>query len=257
MKKFLGLFAHPADESYLVGGTIAKYIKAGYQVDLVMATRGEHGMPGQYGGATNEEFATIRQKELEVAASHLGVQSITFLDYKDDALSNMNPGDIEDKLVSLLIETRPDVVVTFEPAGINNNPDHMKLSLSVTFAFQKYAGARNAEAPEDTNPPKLYFVCMPESVVSYFIKKRYIPAESFDKPWQGIEDKKITTVIDISKVKAIKERALRAHASQAEHVEPFLSIEHNPFLRQEYFILRYVGMTEAFMGKNDRVSDRL
>lgn len=257
MKKLLGIFAHPDDESYMAGGTIAKYVKAGWQADLVCATRGEKGTRGEYTDADDVQFGVIRQTELEAAASILGVRSTTFLDYKDGGLSAMPPGEIEEKITRLLMEHVPDVVLTFEPAGITNHPDHIKLTLATTFAFQKYAWERKSLNPADDNPPKLYFGCMPESIVSYFVKKKFIPEESFDKPMTGVEDKRITTVIDISRVKTTKINALKSHVSQAGEIEQHLSIPNNPFLKQEHFILRFSGVTEVFMGKYDRIADRL
>lgn len=257
MKKLLGIFAHPDDESYMAGGTIAKYVKAGWQADLVCATRGEKGVRGEYKDIDDVQFGSIRQKELESAALTLGVRSTKFLDYKDGALSAMPPGEIEEKITRILMEYVPDVVLTFEPAGITNHPDHIKLTLATTFAFQKYAWEKKALNPADDNPPKLYFGCMPESIVSYFVKKKYIPEESFDKPMIGVEDKRITTVIDISRVKTAKISALRSHQSQIEEIEQHLSVPSNPFLKQEHFIQRFSGVTEIFMGKKDRISDRL
>ena len=257
MKKLLGIFAHPDDESYLAGGTIAKYVKAGWQADLVCATKGESGLHRGIQEEASADLAGIHARELEAAAACLGVRSITFLDYKDGRLSALTPGELEDKLCDVLQENRPDVVITFEPTGVTNNPDHIKLTLAATFAFQKYAFDRHEEAPEDENPPKLYFACEPASVVSYLQKIKYYPKESFGKPWTGVEDKKITTVIDISRSSVAKEKALASYECHAEEIDAYLSIEHNPFMKQEYFIARYVGINETFLGKNDRVSDRL
>lgn len=257
MKKLLGIFAHPDDESYLAGGTIAKYVKAGWRADLVCATKGESGMHRERQEAQSEDLASTHARELEAASACLDIRTVTFLDYKDGKLSSVTPGDLEDKLCTALRDNRPDVVITFEPTGVTNNPDHTKLTLAATFAFQKYAEDRHEEAPEDLNPPKLYFACEPASVVSYLQKIKYYPKESFGKPWTGVEDKKITTVIDISRTAGAKEKALASYSSHGEEIDEYLSIEHNPFLKQEYFILRYIGINEVFLGKNDRVSDRL
>lgn len=257
MSKLLGIFAHPDDESYMVGGTVAKYVKAGWRADLVCVTRGEKGSMGDFGVVEGALLSEIRQKELEESAKILGVKSVTFLDYKDGELGSLVPGELEGKLVTVMSELRPDAVFTFDPSGVTNHPDNIKLTLATTFAFQKYAWDRNAENPGDESPPKLYYACIPESIVGYFVKKKYFPPESFEKPWRGVDDKRITTVIDISRVKSTKERSLRAHKSQSGEIEEYLTIPNNPFLKQEYFVLRYIGLIEAFMGKNDRVSDRL
>jgi LmbE family N-acetylglucosaminyl deacetylase len=256
MKKLLGVFAHPDDESFTLGGTIAKYTKNGWQVDLICATKGEAGSGGQY-DAQGDELGNIRQREIRDAAAELGVSSITFLDYKDGTLSNKNPGEIEDKLMDLIAEFTPDVIVTFEPAGISHHPDHIKLTLATTFAFQQYAEGWEEVHPDDPDGPKLYYACIPESVASFLVKKKVFPAESFGKPWVGVEDKRITTVIDVSRTSAVKAKALHAHVSQAEDVDRFYSIDNNPLTVKEYFILRMIGTKEVFVGKNDRISDRL
>jgi LmbE family N-acetylglucosaminyl deacetylase len=257
MKTILGIFAHPDDESFTSAGTIAKYVKAGWKVDLVCATHGEAGQWGPIEHGEHNSLAAVRQKELEAAAAELGVHSVTFMDFKDGKLDTTTPGDLEDKLTQIMIVHKPDVVITFDTTGISNHPDHVRISLGATFAFQTYAKLRRREKPTDENPPKLYFACMPENVAIYLKKQDVIPAESYGKPWRGVEDKIVSTVIDIKRQKAVKKKALRAHISQEEDVSRFLSLDSNPLLSQEYFILRMVGVTEAFMGKNDAVSDRL
>lgn len=255
MSKLLGIFAHPDDESFAAGGTIAKYVKAGWQVDLVCATHGDVAKPEDDPRLLKPQ--DIRKKEIEKAAAELGVTSIIFLDYAEGHVSSEAPGEIEDKLATILVEQKPDVIITMEPNGMSNNPDHIKLSLSSTFAFQQYAGVRHHEKTDIENPPKLYYSCMPESIMTYFVKKGYVAEESFEKPWVGVEDKRVTTIIDIKRFTASKRRAILAHESQTEKVNQYLSIPNNPFSSQEYFILRYIGENEVFMGKNDRISDRI
>lgn len=43
IRKLLAVFAHPDDESFICGGTLAKYASAGVEITLVSATRGEMG----------------------------------------------------------------------------------------------------------------------------------------------------------------------------------------------------------------------
>lgn len=257
MKTMLGIFAHPDDETAINGGTFAKYAKNGWQVHLVIATRGDAGGWGDVEHSETALLSEVRTKELEQAADIFGISSVTFLPYKDGTLSDRPPGDIENALVRVLSDVRPDIVITHEPGGITNHPDHIKMSLSATFAFQTYAEGRRTEAPNDPNPPKLYYSCLPESVVSYLIKQKYFPPELFDRPVIGVEDKRISTVIAIDRFSSAKEKALHAHVTQRPVLEKYMNIPNNPFLRQEYFILRYEGVKECFMGKNDRVADRL
>lgn len=258
MKKLLGIFAHPDDEAAIQGGTLAKYARTGWQVDVVCATRGEAGNWGDVPNLTGALLAEVRSKELEESAALLGIRSITFLDYKDGTLSSKTPGDIEEKLISVMSDIQPDVVITHEPGGVTNHPDHSKLSYAATYAFQTYAQGRYNVNPNDDNPPKLYYSCIPETELSYLTKHTYFPGELFGKPIRGVEDKRITTVINIKQTASVKRKALQAHATQAPILAKYLDIPgNNPFFRQEYFIRRYTGVNESFMGKNDRIADRL
>lgn len=244
MGKLLGIFAHPDDETIAPGGTLAKYAKNGWQVDIVTATRGDAGGDPE-----------VRSKELKEAADKLGVRSLTILDFKDGKLGEMSPGDIEDALVKVLTDGQPDAVITHEPNGITNHPDHIKMCYAATFAFQTYAGSRVDANPDDPNPPKLYYMCFPESLMTYLVKSKRFPSEYHDMPVLGMEDKRITTVIDIKRFVAVKRKALELHVTQQSVLEKYLT--NDQFFHKEYFVLRMIGEKEVFMGKNDRVSDRL
>ena len=272
MKKMLLVFAHPDDESFFSAGTVAKYVARGWQADLISATRGEAGSRGSLTDSVTP-LGEIRQKELEAAGAIIGLSSIVFLGYHDGTLSNLNAGELEDKVYREMKKYRPDVVITFETTyGISNHPDHNKIGLAATFAFQKYAGetenpralGRRAvqklnleEALTTVNLPKLYYVCLPESIVEFLKKEHILPSVSLGSPWSGVPDNVVTTVIDIKKYRNKKIKALRAHPSRSADVERLLSYEKVPVLNQEYLILRMEGTKEVFMGKNDRVSDRL
>ena len=276
MKKLLVVAAHPDDESFPTGGTIAKYAQAGWMVDLVTATCGEAGSTGPYGTLAPEKLGKVRQRELEDAAKILGISSVTFLDYIDGTLKSLPAGDPEDKIFRELVRRIPNVVITYEPGGISNHPDHIRLTNATTFSFQKYASLiddlysdtltkSKTVFPEllarvevgDRLEPKLYFVCIPESIGAHLQSIKAFPPISFGKPWSTIPDKKITTVVEVTKFAAKKRRALLAHETQKSDVERFLRIPNNPFLSQEHYVLRMQGTHEVFMGKTDAVSNRL
>lgn len=271
-KKLLLVFAHPDDESFITGGTVAKYAELGWHIELICATRGEAGNKGIY--SSKEKIQDIRTQELLNAKSVLGIHAVHFLDYKDGQLKGIHHGELEDILVHKFKDIEPNVVITFESHGITNHPDHIKISLSATYAFQKYAeyfvdgeplGKRDSRRRlvdklggfEGREEPKLYHACMPNEVVQYLIKNRVIPEESFGKPWHGVDDKKVTTVIDISEYTEKKVAAIAKHISQREDAERFLSIDSQPLAYQEYYFLRMQGKEEVFLGKTDTVSNEL
>lgn len=240
------VFAHPDDESFVAGATIAKYVKAGWEVDLICATHGEAG--GVNGG--------VRQKELEKAGTLLGISTITFLGYKDGGLAQEPSGELEDKIYLKLEELVPDCVITFETTGFTNHSDHIKICYATTYAFQKYA-TWIEDRLKGEGGPKLYYACIPESVATYLKKTHVFPEILYDRPWIGIPDKFVTTVISARGFERIKKNALLLHKTQEEKVNRFFSLPKNPLMKQEYFIWRFDGTREIFMGNNDRVSSKL
>ncbi|MCX6792007.1 MAG: PIG-L family deacetylase [Candidatus Gottesmanbacteria bacterium] len=261
MKRLLLVFAHPDDESFSCGGTVAKYVKAGWNVDLICATRGEDGSRGPYIDLPQDQLGDIRQKELQKAGITLGINSITFLGYRDGTLSSQTPGTLEDNVYKKMEEFVPDAVITMDTTGISNHPDHIKMCFVTTYAFQKYAAWIKEKLKDQQVAaqifPKLYYACMPESLCVYLKKKKPLSSESFGKPWRGTPDKYVTTVINIMKFASTKKKALTSHISQQEDINRFLSMPSQPLLKHEYFILRMYGTTEVFMGKHDRVSNAL
>lgn len=282
MKTMLLVFAHPSDESFLVGGTVAKYAAMDYKIELIVATNGEKGQNGTFTWAHEQALADLRKKELEAAAHVLGIRNVVFLSQPDGGLSTISPGTIEDPIYQKMEELKPDIVITHDTTGMNNDPDCIKVCFATTFAFQKYVERiEELKHPENFKPgrgkvwkeaareqmfgaldpenkePKLYFVCLPDHVASYLKKMKMIPQESFDKPFLGTKDKFITTAIDIDKTKIIKGKALLCHETQGAAVNQFIDFDNHPLHKQEHFILRMQGIHEVFMGKSDRVAEEL
>src|SRR5690242_3660873 len=74
----LFIFAHPDDETFGCGGTLARYAAQGFAVHCLCATRGEYGTvpPDELG---NQSIATLRTTEMLCAAQVLGLHSVHFL----------------------------------------------------------------------------------------------------------------------------------------------------------------------------------
>lgn len=276
MKKILLVFAHPDDESICCGGTVAKYVKAGWQADLLCATKGEAGKSGPF-KVRGKALGELREAELKAACAVLGVSSATVLDLSDGRLSDLTPGTLEDPIYRAMESGLPDVVITFDPTGISNHPDHIKVSRASTYAFQKYVywleslqkkfriyrrhdelWFRRLEGIiTKKTEPKLYYAGLPVSIVEYLQKKNALPKQSFGKPWMGVPDEEITTIIDIGKSITMKVQAIAAHVSQSKDFEGELQLANNPEFLKEFYILHMEGVKEIFMGKNDFVRDQL
>jgi len=132
----LAIFAHPDDESFTVGGTLARYAAEGVEVSLLCATRGEAGIKGM----APEETARVREQELRAACAVLGVREVHFLGYHDGELAEADPAEVTARMVQAMRELRPHVVITFGPDGISGHPDHVAVSRLATAAVDAVAG---------------------------------------------------------------------------------------------------------------------
>ena len=129
-KRMLVILAHPDDESFAVGGTLAKYAHQDVQVILLCATRGEAGIPG----LSSSEAGDIRERELRKAAEHLGIE-VYLSACPDGQLANMNPETLLEHIACWIDLVQPQVILTFGPEGVSGHPDHVTISQIVTQAY--------------------------------------------------------------------------------------------------------------------------
>lgn len=218
------VFAHPDDETFGVGGSMAAAVDAGARVVTICATRGEVGEIADPSLATAETLGAIREAELRAACAELGVHDVRFLGYRDSgmegtpenadprAFANAPDQEVVERIAGHFRELRPDVVVTFEPGGVYGHPDHTKISRCATAAFDAVGGTR------------LYYAGPSRSTFATLIADmKAAGVEGF--PFQdtasfGVADEDITTVVDIHEQLARKKRALAAHRTQ---INPWLA----------------------------------
>jgi len=134
-RALLVVLAHPDDESFGMGGTLAKYAADGARVTLICATRGEAGIKG----LSPSEAGQVRERELQAAAAVLGITEVRFMGYRDGELALADPETAAGQLVHAMREIRPQVVITFGPDGISGHPDHVAIHQLATLAFDRAA----------------------------------------------------------------------------------------------------------------------
>ena len=132
-RSLLVILAHPDDESFPMGGTLAKYAAEGVRISLICATRGEAGIPGLSPEATGQ----LRERELRAAAAALGLAEVRFLGYYDGQLAQADPDQAIGQLAKVMREIRPQAVITFGPDGISAHPDHLAIHRFTTQAFDR------------------------------------------------------------------------------------------------------------------------
>ena len=200
MRSLLYIGAHPDDEVFFAGGTIARYVEEGTRVSIICATRGERGATADL--CSIEELPKIREAELIEAMRVLGVKDVHFLPYEDQKLSTAPPDEIRRHLAGLIRGIKPQIVITFDPEGANQHTDHMAISRFASDAISAAAddrwypdlGAAHHVERLLWNPPTILFR-LPENAE--------LPAEP------GID-----FLLDVSRWTEKKANAIRAHRTQ-------------------------------------------
>ena len=195
------VFAHPDDETFCVGGTIAKYAAAGIRTDLFCATNGDAGKNSSVPVSSREELAAIRIEETRAAARILGIASIEFPGYGDGTLHTLEPTALIGDVVSFLRRTRPTIVIGFGPEGApTGHRDHQAMSRVVTAAFF-LSGLRTAFAEqiagglEPYSAARLYYHAWQYPHRDPRLKLESVPASAKidNRPWL---DKKLAAFLE-------------------------------------------------------------
>lgn len=132
--RLLGIFAHPDDETFCIGGTVAKYIASGAEAMVVSFTRGEAGQIRDAAVATRRTLGEKRARELHLACHALGVQHVRCLDYGDGKLNDIPQTQLVGQAVEIIREFRPHIVFTFDETGAYGHPDHIAICHATTTA---------------------------------------------------------------------------------------------------------------------------
>ena len=224
MATLLVALPHPDDETFGVGGVMARAAEQGHRVVIVCATRGEVWEIADPTLATPETLGAVREGELRAACAELGVHDVRFLGYRDSgmegtpenddprAFANAPDDEVVERIAGHLRELRPDVVVTFEPGGVYGHPDHKKVSRCATAAFDQVGGARLFYS----GPSRSWFASFLKDLKAAGLEGfPFEGAESF-----GVPDEQITTVVEVGPQLERKKRALAKHRTQ---INPWLA----------------------------------
>ncbi len=256
----LACYAHPDDEILGPGGTLAHYAANGAHVELVCATRGEAGEIADPALATPETLAQVREAELRCAAEKLGIQNITFLDYRDsgmegtednhhpDAFVNAPASQVVPQLIQVIRRVQPQVILTFEPYGGYGHPDHIAIHHHVHAAFELAADrAYRADLGRPFQPSRLFY---PILRLNFFLEMkarmeaRGLETEFFNnllnRQEKGWPDDKYHVVMDVAATVDQKWNGFLCHRTQFGAHNIFRRLpedEMKSLLRHEYFAL--------------------
>ncbi|GAA5346570.1 PIG-L deacetylase family protein [Planifilum fimeticola] len=230
------VFAHPDDETFTCGGSIARYAdQKDTRLVLYCATRGEAGKTA--GVCAPEQLGDTRAEELKRAGEILGLDRIILRNHGDGRLKDLPEEMLAEEIGTVIESTNPDVIVTFPPHGISGHPDHQAIQKAALRAVLE-SGRRKSLS--------LYYVAIPESV-----------ARDVQRPVHATADELITTVIDVSPYLQRIAEALRQHRTQRASIERVFPGVFDGKLtglrRKEYFQL--VVKKGEFYHSTDRSDD--
>lgn len=181
-KTLLVVFAHPDDESFGIGGTLAYYAKQGAAVHLICATRGEAGTVDPQHLVGFHSIADLRESELRCAAGSLGLSGVHFLDYRDSGMAgspdNQHPNafinqpvdKVAGQIAELMRQLKPQVVVTFDPIGGYKHPDHIHTHEATVRAFRLAGDPAFASPTPPCQPVKLYYSVFPKGLLKIAVR---------------------------------------------------------------------------------------
>lgn len=235
-QSLLAIFAHPDDESFGPGGTLAKYAAAGVEVWLACATDGDAGtidadMLGRW-----STTAQLRAAELCCAAQALGLRGIDWYGYRDSGMAgsadNANPKSLFQapmtqvigQIVGSIRKHRPQVVICDNEFGGYGHPDHIKLHNATVEAFRAAADpAQYPAAGAPWTPQRLYFTAFTPGLLKLLVRLMPLVGRNPRKFGRNGDIDLLQVVswetpvhvrVDVRSHLATKEAASACHASQ-------------------------------------------
>ena len=260
------VYAHPDDEVFASGGTIALAERHGVDVTLVVATGGEQGEivnPEMRGIVALADLPAVRQEELACSQSTLGIRRLVRLGYRDSgmantpssreavAFSNQDRDDVARRLVEIIRELHPQVICTEPEDGGYGHPDHIALHVATVLAFERAGDpAWYPDAGEPWTPLKLYYATWSQSMFRQLQQGYAAHGLEFrfgsgmviidDGKLPGRSDTDISAVIDIRSTLQTKIQAMRCYRTQIMADFFFFTAPDDvavDVLGREYFVL--------------------
>ena len=260
-KRLLLVHAHPDDETINTGVTMAKYAVEGVHVTLVTCTRGEEGEVlveslKNLASDKDDKLGDHREIELKDAMIELGISDFRFLgspnkkwrdsgmigapqNERKDVFWQSNLDEAANELVKVILEIKPQVMITYDEFGGYGHPDHIK-------AHQVAMRAAEISASQGWQITKIYWNTMPRSVLQTSIDKmkevgsEFFGAESADDMPFAKDDELVTSVVKAQEYVPQKLAAMKAHATQISVDGPFFALSNNLGLSvwaDEYYTL--------------------
>lgn len=127
-RHILVIFPHADDEAVTCGGVLHRASKQGSTVTLALLTRGEKGTPN---AVHDGSLKDIRTKEAQTVATILRLSRLIQQDFGDSELHNKKQ-ELSAFIATLIEQENPDLLITYDLAGLYGHSDHISCSEVVT-----------------------------------------------------------------------------------------------------------------------------
>jgi mycothiol S-conjugate amidase len=238
--RLMAVHAHPDDESSKGAATMARYVAQGVDVLVVTCTGGERGSvlnPKLDQPEIWAQISELRRQEMDRAREILGVRQ-EWLGFVDSGLPEGDPlpplpdgcfalQDVDaaaERLVRVIREQRPHVVLTYDENGGYPHPDHIMTHKISMVAFDAAGDPeRYPDAGEPWQPLKLYYHMWARA--RWFAIHEAMLAAGMESPFAEFieraakwpdQDGRVTTRIECADWFETRDDALRAHATQVD-----------------------------------------
>ncbi|MBI1800509.1 MAG: PIG-L family deacetylase [Chloroflexi bacterium] len=259
----LAVLAHPDDESFGPGGTLAKAARAGADVHFLCGTGGEAGTVAPEHLRGFDSVADLRWTELTCAAQALGLAGIHHLGFRDSGMAGAadyrapqalaaQPLEIVTGRIAQFIRLlKPQVVITHNPDGDYRHPDHLMIHRATRAAFEAAGDPARFPDPDGLpayQPQKLYYPVFSRRLLRLGV--RLMPLFGQDPRRSGRNhdvdltglmeaDYPVHAVVDVrGEPAAMKLKAIACHQSQATPL---------PRGRLGQWLFRWFTRRETFM----------
>ena len=239
-KRILSVLAHPDDEAFGMGGTLALYAMRGVEVYLACATLGEAGdIPPDFLQSSSSS-AALRESELDCSANVLALKQVFKLGFRDsgmegspdnhhpDALVARPMEEVVERIAAVMRQVRPQVVLTFDPVGGYFHPDHIRVHQATVLAFDRVRKELQATDPQALS--RLYYHTMPKSsakIAVFWMRllgkdpRKIGRNKDIDLVQIASQSFPVHVKINYKKVLEQREQAAACHASQGGGKKPF------------------------------------
>ena len=117
--KILIIAAHPDDETLGCGGSIAKWVKDGHDVYVLIMAEGATSRDKTRARGTRQKELSHLAQSAKMAGKILGVHSVELLDYPDNRMDSVDLLDVVKAVEERIKKLQPAMVVTHHAGDLN------------------------------------------------------------------------------------------------------------------------------------------